>query len=135
MGNPVEPDPDGEVRVAVKQVPGGAFSSYVASTVKVGDELEVMGPEGRFTPAVDPRPRRHVLALAAGSGITPVLGIVRHLLGTEPKWSTDTPFPIPGLERIFAPYIQVQDVEDGELKVLDEQFLNPLDPTDTAPAV
>ena len=75
---------DGEVRVAVKQVPGGAFSSYVASTVKVGDEVEVMGPEGRFTPAVDPRPRRHVLALAAGSGITPVLGIVRHLLATEP---------------------------------------------------
>lgn len=75
---------DGELRVAVKQVPGGAFSSYVAAAVHPGDELEVMGPEGRFTPAPDPRPHRHVLGVAAGSGITPVLGIVRHVLATEP---------------------------------------------------
>lgn len=75
---------DGELRVAVKQVPGGVFSSYVADTVHPGDELEVMGPEGRFTPAPDPKPHRHVLGIAAGSGITPVLGIVRHVLATEP---------------------------------------------------
>jgi ring-1,2-phenylacetyl-CoA epoxidase subunit PaaE len=75
---------DDEVRVAVKQVPGGAFSSYVASAVHRGDVLEVMGPEGRFTPAPDPKPHRHVLGIAAGSGITPVLGIVRHVLATEP---------------------------------------------------
>ena len=75
---------DDEVRVAVKQVPGGAFSSYVASSVSPGDVLDVMGPEGRFTPAPDPKPHRHVLGIAAGSGITPVLGIVRHVLATEP---------------------------------------------------
>ncbi len=75
---------DGELRVAVKQVPGGSFSSYVASTVAVGDVVEVMGPEGRFTPAPDPRPHRHVVGIAAGSGITPVLGIVRHVLASEP---------------------------------------------------
>ncbi|MCW2614477.1 MAG: hypothetical protein JWN08_1471 [Frankiales bacterium] len=57
------------------------------------------------------------------------------LLGTAPKWSTDKPFPIKGLDRIFAPYIQVQNVVDGELRVLDEKFINPIDPTDTAPAV
>lgn len=75
---------DPELRVAVKQVPGGVFSSYVATTLRPGDLVEVLGPEGRFTPAPDPKPRRHVLCIAAGSGITPVLGIVRHVLGTEP---------------------------------------------------
>ena len=75
---------DGELRVAVKQVPGGVFSSYVADAVRPGVELEVMGPEGRFTPAPDPKPHRHVVGVAAGSGITPVLGIVRHVLATEP---------------------------------------------------
>lgn len=75
---------DGELRVAVKQVPEGLFSSWVAATVQPGDELDVLGPEGRFTPAPDPVPHRHVLGVAAGSGITPVLGIVRHVLATEP---------------------------------------------------
>jgi ring-1,2-phenylacetyl-CoA epoxidase subunit PaaE len=75
---------DGELRVAVKRVPGGAFSSYVAGSVRAGDVLDVMGPEGRFTPAAGPQPGRHVLGIAAGSGITPVLGIVRHVLATEP---------------------------------------------------
>ncbi|MEO6205854.1 MAG: 2Fe-2S iron-sulfur cluster-binding protein [Mycobacteriales bacterium] len=75
---------DGELRVAVKQVPDGLFSSYVASSVNVGDTVEVLGPEGRFTPAPDPVADRHVLGIAAGSGITPVLGIMRHVLATEP---------------------------------------------------
>jgi ring-1,2-phenylacetyl-CoA epoxidase subunit PaaE len=75
---------DDELRVAVKQVPGGAFSSYIAAAVHPGDVLEVYGPEGRFTPLPDPKPHRHVVGFAAGSGITPVLGIVRHVLATEP---------------------------------------------------
>ena len=49
---------DNELRVAVKQVPGGAFSSYVATKVRPGDLIEVMTPEGRFTPAPDPKPTR-----------------------------------------------------------------------------
>ncbi len=73
---------DGELRVAVKRVPGGAFSESIGA-IKVGDTLDVMPPEGRFTPHPDPRPYRHVLAVAAGSGITPILGIVRHVLATE----------------------------------------------------
>ncbi len=75
---------DGELRVAVKQVPDGLFSSYVASSVHEGDVVEVLGPEGRFTPLPDPAPHRHVLGVAAGSGITPVLGVLRHVLATEP---------------------------------------------------
>ena len=75
---------DNEMRVAVKQVPGGAFSSYVATNVRPGDVIDVMKPEGRFTPAPNPKPHRHVLGIAAGSGITPVMGILRHVLTTEP---------------------------------------------------
>lgn len=74
---------DQELRVAVKQVPAGAFSSFVTS-LRIGDLLETLPPAGRFTPAPDPAPHRHVLGVAAGSGITPVLGIVRHVLATEP---------------------------------------------------
>ncbi|GAC1442504.1 MAG: phenylacetate-CoA oxygenase/reductase subunit PaaK [Mycobacteriales bacterium] len=75
---------DGELRVAIKQVPGGVFSSYIAGQVRPGDVLDVLPPEGRFTPAPGPEPHRHVLGVAAGSGITPVIGIVRHVLATEP---------------------------------------------------
>jgi ring-1,2-phenylacetyl-CoA epoxidase subunit PaaE len=74
---------DGELRVAVKQVPGGVFSAW-AATLAPGDTVEVMAPDGRFTPAPDPKPHRHVIGVAAGSGITPVMGIVRHVLATEP---------------------------------------------------
>ncbi len=75
---------DDELRVAVKQVPDGVFSSYVATAVGPGDVLDAMPPEGRFTPAPDPKQHRHVVGIAAGSGITPVIGIVRHVLATEP---------------------------------------------------
>lgn len=74
---------DGELRVAVKQVPGGVMSGWVA-TLRPGDVVDVLPPEGRFTPAPDPAPHRHVLGIAAGSGITPVIGIARHVLATEP---------------------------------------------------
>lgn len=74
---------DGELRVAVKQVPGGLMSTW-AATLRPGDVVDVLPPEGRFTPAPDPAAHRHVLGIAAGSGITPVIGIARHVLATEP---------------------------------------------------
>lgn len=74
---------DGDLRVAVKTVPGGAFSTW-ARDLSPGDVLDVAVPEGRFTPAPDPAPGRHVLGVAAGSGITPVMSVLRHVLATEP---------------------------------------------------
>ena len=75
-------------RVGVRRVPGGAFSSWLHASLKPGDTLEVMPPQGRFGHAVAPQggvePPRHVLAIAAGSGITPVLSIVRTLLERSP---------------------------------------------------
>ncbi|MFJ7151098.1 2Fe-2S iron-sulfur cluster-binding protein [Streptomyces sp. NPDC100445] len=79
------PDPAGggpeALRVGVRLVEGGAFSSYALKEIAVGDELEVMTPAGRFT--LDPAPGLYA-AVVGGSGITPVLSIVSTLLAREP---------------------------------------------------
>lgn len=75
---------DGELRIAVKRVEGGVFSDWVNRTLTAGDAIEVMTPTGRFGATdVSGRPRIHV-AFAAGSGITPVLSILRGVLAREP---------------------------------------------------
>ncbi|MDT0480160.1 MULTISPECIES: 2Fe-2S iron-sulfur cluster-binding protein [Streptomyces] len=79
------PAPDGEgpreLRVGVRLVEGGAFSTYALKEINVGDELEVMTPAGRFT--LDPAPGLYA-AIVGGSGITPVLSIAATLLAREP---------------------------------------------------
>ncbi|MEV5337246.1 2Fe-2S iron-sulfur cluster-binding protein [Streptomyces sp. NPDC052676] len=77
------PDADGprELRVGVRMVEGGAFSTYALKEINIGDELEVMTPAGRFT--LDPAPGLYA-AIVGGSGITPVLSIVSTLLAREP---------------------------------------------------
>ncbi len=76
---------DGEIRIAVKKVDGGAFSNWAADELKCGDELDVMTPTGRFgaVPAADTG-QIHV-GFAAGSGITPILSIVKGVLAREPN--------------------------------------------------
>jgi ring-1,2-phenylacetyl-CoA epoxidase subunit PaaE len=75
---------DGEIRIAVKKVDGGAFSNWAAEDLKCGDELDVMTPTGRFG-AVPPEDRARVhVGFAAGSGITPILSIVKGVLAREP---------------------------------------------------
>jgi ring-1,2-phenylacetyl-CoA epoxidase subunit PaaE len=76
---------DGELRIAVKKVDGGAFSSWAADELKSGDELDVMTPTGRFGIAVAPDEVRTYVGFAAGSGITPLLSIVKGVLAREPK--------------------------------------------------
>jgi ring-1,2-phenylacetyl-CoA epoxidase subunit PaaE len=76
---------DGELRIAVKKVDGGAFSSWAACELKAGDELDVMTPTGRFGVAPAPDEARIYVGFAAGSGITPILSIVRGVLGREPN--------------------------------------------------
>jgi ring-1,2-phenylacetyl-CoA epoxidase subunit PaaE len=75
---------DGELRIAVKKVHGGAFSSWAADELKAGDELDVMTPTGRFGVAHAPDQARIYVGFAAGSGITPVLSIVKGVLAREP---------------------------------------------------
>jgi ring-1,2-phenylacetyl-CoA epoxidase subunit PaaE len=73
---------DNLLRIGVKEVAGGAFSSFVNKNLRPGDPLEVMPPEGRFTFADGAR-GRHVLGIAAGSGITPILSIAKSLLARD----------------------------------------------------
>ena len=74
---------DGELRIAVKRVEGGAFSSYATNELQRGDALDVMTPTGRFGVAAEPGEARVHVGFAAGSGITPILSIVRGVLARE----------------------------------------------------
>jgi len=78
---------DGELRIAVKRVEQGIFSAWLNEGIRSGDEIEVMTPMGRFglgELAGDEGPRTFV-AFAAGSGVTPILSIVRDVLRREPN--------------------------------------------------
>jgi ring-1,2-phenylacetyl-CoA epoxidase subunit PaaE len=79
------PAGSGRLRVAVKRLPGGAFSAYAHDSLQPGDVVDVMTPTGRFHVPLDPTARRHYCALVAGSGITPVLSILSTTLAAEPR--------------------------------------------------
>ena len=74
----------GVLRVAVRHCPGGRFSTWATTRLAVGDELAVAPPSGRFTLTPRPGTRRHLAAVAAGSGITPVISILASVLDAEP---------------------------------------------------
>jgi ring-1,2-phenylacetyl-CoA epoxidase subunit PaaE len=76
---------DNALQVAVKRVPGGAFSNWANDALRVGDELAVMTPDGRFGVPIEPDAARMLVAFAAGSGITPVLSILKTVLHREPR--------------------------------------------------
>jgi ring-1,2-phenylacetyl-CoA epoxidase subunit PaaE len=75
---------DGELRIAVKRQPGGVFSSFVNERLAPGQAVDVMTPAGNFTVPVDGAARTY-LGIAAGSGITPLLSIIKTVLAREPK--------------------------------------------------
>jgi ring-1,2-phenylacetyl-CoA epoxidase subunit PaaE len=75
---------DGELRVAIKKVPGGRFSVWANERLAAGEAIDVMTPEGRFFTPLDAARPRHYVAFAAGSGITPVLSLARSTLAREP---------------------------------------------------
>ncbi len=76
---------DGVLQVGIKRVEGGAFSTWANQELKVGDTLEAMPPMGSFHVPLDTTSRRHYLCFAGGSGITPVLSILRTVLEREPQ--------------------------------------------------
>lgn len=71
--------------VAVKEIEDGVFSTYVNHELRAGDILDVMSPTGRFHLALDPEATRTYVAVAAGSGITPLMSIIATTLETEPN--------------------------------------------------
>jgi ring-1,2-phenylacetyl-CoA epoxidase subunit PaaE len=74
-----------EITVGIKRVDDGVFSSWATKELQVGDAVDVMPPDGRFTPKPTlATASAHRLGIAAGSGITPILSIMAHTLATEP---------------------------------------------------
>lgn len=76
-----------EWRIAVKKIPGGLFSTYANEQLKKGDPLEITTPAGRFFTPLQRSNKKNYLAIAAGSGITPILSILRTTLQVEPESS------------------------------------------------
>lgn len=72
-------------QVAVKKIDSGLFSTFVNDQLKKGDFLEVMPPNGTFFTEVNPSLAKNYIAFAAGSGITPVLSIIKNHLASEPN--------------------------------------------------
>jgi ring-1,2-phenylacetyl-CoA epoxidase subunit PaaE len=78
---------DNELRIAVKQVPHGKFSIWSNNQLRTGEWLEVLPPTGKFYTALNLSNRKNYIAFAAGSGITPILSIIKTTLLTEPNSS------------------------------------------------
>jgi ring-1,2-phenylacetyl-CoA epoxidase subunit PaaE len=75
---------DGELRVGVRKVRGGVFSKWINEQLKPGDLISVMAPQGRFFVPIEAQSRRHHVGIAGGSGITPILSIMKTVLSREP---------------------------------------------------
>ncbi|WP_298309944.1 1,2-phenylacetyl-CoA epoxidase subunit PaaE [uncultured Aquimarina sp.] len=76
---------DNQWKVAVKRIDGGLFSNYACNVLKAGDELEVLPPNGSFFTEVDATKAKNYIVFAAGSGITPILSIIKTHLALEPN--------------------------------------------------
>jgi ring-1,2-phenylacetyl-CoA epoxidase subunit PaaE len=79
------PAPDGDLRVAIKRVPDGVFSTWATTELRAGDTVEVLPPAGHFSHRLEPGSARRYTFLAAGSGITPVYSIMATILAREPE--------------------------------------------------
>lgn len=97
---------EGKWQVAVKQIPTGVFSTFVNQQLKKGDVLQVMPPSGRFFIPISKEPKNY-LAFAAGSGITPILSIIKTHLELEP----DSSFKLFYLNRTVKSIIFKEEIE------------------------
>src|SRR3954454_23181405 len=76
---------DQDWMVTVKRIGGGVFSNWVGNQLKPGDTVDVMPPHGSFTTEFDASNNRHLVGVAGGSGITPVMSLIRTTLKLEPN--------------------------------------------------
>ncbi len=77
------PDLDPDIAITIKRVPGGLVSNYLLDNIKVGDTLAVMKPAGNFIFVPEPKKKRHIVLIGAGSGITPLMSILKSALHFE----------------------------------------------------
>ena len=76
---------DNTWQVAIKKINGGLFSTFVNDNLKTGDLIDVMPPNGKFFTAINPSKPKNYIVFAAGSGITPILSIIKTHLASEPN--------------------------------------------------
>ena len=76
---------EGTLKVGIKRVDGGAFSTFANTELQVGDTLHAMPPQGKFFTKIEPNKAKNYLGFAGGSGITPVLSILKTVLKREPE--------------------------------------------------
>ncbi len=99
---------DGTLKVGVKRVDGGAFSCWVNENLKPGDTVEAMPPVGSFFAPIEPEKARFYVAFAGGSGITPILSILKTVLAREP----DAQFTLVYANRQVASIMFREELED-----------------------
>lgn len=99
---------DSLLRVAVKRVFDGAFSNWANTELQLGDTVDVMPPDGNFTVDFDPNVQRGYAAFAVGSGITPILSLVKTALDTEP----DSTFTLFYANRASSSIMFREEIED-----------------------
>ncbi|HEY4154192.1 MAG TPA: 1,2-phenylacetyl-CoA epoxidase subunit PaaE [Puia sp.] len=75
---------ENELRIAIKKADGGRFSTYAVDSLKAAQSLEVLAPTGNFQLNLQKENRNHYIAFAAGSGITPVISLIKAALKEEP---------------------------------------------------
>ncbi len=110
-----------ELKVAVKKVPGGIFSAYANEELKAGDVLEILPPTGKFNAKLSEKKGEHFLAIAAGSGITPVISIIKHSLQTK----TDARFTLIYVNRNRQSIIFFDELESLKNKFMERfQLIN-----------
>ena len=106
---------ENELRIAVKEVDGGRFSAHANKLLKPGDVVEVLPPTGKFSAKVKSTDARNYLAFAAGSGITPVISIIKSVLTNDPQSS----FTLVYGNRSRSSIIFKEDIEAVKNKFMD----------------
>lgn len=102
---------ENELKIAVKKVEGGRFSGFANEELKIGDTLEILPPTGNFTSSLCGKKQASYIAIAAGSGITPVISIIKHTLQTEPGSSFTLVFGNRSRSSIIF-FDELQDIKD-----------------------
>jgi len=104
-----------ELRVAIKRVAGGRFSNWANDRLQPGREIDVMTPDGRFFTELDPSQRKRYLGFAGGSGITPMLSLIKTTLATEPR----SEFTLVYGNRTVASIMFVEELEELKNRYMD----------------
>ena len=105
---------DGVVKIGIKRVEGGVFSTWANEELQVGEVLEALPPQGRFTLKTDPDSAKNYLAFAGGSGITPILSMLRAVLAEEPRSRFTLVYANRGLGSIMFRE-EIEDLKDAHL--------------------